>query len=1192
MFPKKLNLRFMPLLLLVLGHTITAQVTLTHNVGEIVASAPFACSPSKQARVFDLQDFGVAENEMFVINSLEIAYQIKLEEDFETFLHFYVYAIDDNFPASYPQAIPISRNFQVIQLETSPTSNGLTPVKMLKIDLDAPIHIPPNIKKILVEIEVSRNPFHLDIGLDIEEDIYPNRFYLASTQDETDASWVDSGDCPPHSYLTTDDYGYPNSHFYLKVFGNTETPPASCATPPISYREHGCDTDNDGFLEFDTSWFKDADRRFGFVVSYFDGQGNPIPAPFPDTYTNKTRHLEVITTRTFNTFAGTCEDVKFWFIVHDRPDAIKPTDLFACDEGNGFATFDASSIENQIIGAQTNVRVSYYDSNGDELPNFPAASYRNQEPYTQTITARVEKTSFPRCEKETTFDLIVQPRPKAGPVQDLIVPDDDGNGLGEFDTSNITSLVVNGQTGMDVSYFDALGSPLPSPLPNPFANTTPYHEVITVRVTNSSTGCFNETALNLRVSNTPIAMNPSDIYGCDEGNGYAHFDASSIETQIIGTQTGLDVAYLDANGQVLQDFPSVSYRNQNPYSQTVTVSITDPNDPTFHFETAFDLIVSPIPVAHALPNLIVRDDDGFAEFDTSEVEGVVVGNQTGMEVSYFDAQGSPLPYPLPNPYTNTVRQMETITVRVTDPLTNCYAETILNLQVLNIPSVGSPPDQYACDEGNGFGQFDVSSIQTQIIGSQTGLNVSYWDADGRELNNFPSNFYRNITPYSQTVTATVTDDSNPKFHAETTFNLIVSPLPVVHALPDLIVCDDDGIAEFDTSEVEGVVVGNQTGMEVSYFDAQGSLLPYPLPNPYTNTAPYMEMVMVRVTDPRTSCYVETPLTLRTSVSPSIPPLPNLFACDEGDGHGLFDTSGIETFIRGERSELQTVYLDTDGQVLPNFPSTSYKNQFPYSQTVTVRVYEAANSDCYSEASFDLVVIQPPALDLQETYYLCDLEPSRTITAAPDADSWTWVADDGTVRSTSPEVELSEEGTYTLFIGKVKNGINCESSTSFNLVRTAQTLIQQVVTGEDFSNDGHIQILASGDGHLEYSIDGERYQDDNIFYGLPGGIYTVYVRDRDGCGQDSREVVLLSYPRFFSPNNDGVNDYWQIEALRDFPDAVVHIYDRYGKFLGQIESEDIGWDGTFKGKPLPSSDYWFTLDLGDGREYKNHFTLKR
>ncbi|WP_425237680.1 T9SS type B sorting domain-containing protein [Ulvibacterium sp.] len=1361
---KKLDLLLIFVLCSALSHTLIAQVTLTHNVGEIVPNTPFSCSPTFTGRTFNLQDFGIAEDEELTINAAEIAYQIKMERELRAWVTFYVYAIDENFPASFSRTpSTLLGKSQLVELETSPTQNGLTPLKTLTANFNLPVTVPPNTKRILVEVEGR---------------LHPNSLHLASTEGETDSTWLNGG-CPPYGYDTAENYGYPDANAYLKVFGEAKVP-SGCSDYPVRGAARICDSDGDGIVQFDASHVGSSLSGWGKEITLYDSQGSQLPYPLPNPYTNTVPYEEVITIRAVDTINGGCQETTFTIRTEDPFDVEQPLDLYACDEGGGYAQFDVSSIETQVIGSQTGLNISYLDANGDELLNFPSASYRNQNPHSQTVYIKVAPSGTysndPLCYEETSFDLIVRPRPQALPLSDQVVQDNDGDGFAEFDTSGVESTVIGSQTGIDVSYFDAQGSPLPYPLPNPYTNSTPNLETITVRVTDPITGCFAETPLTLRASNTPIVMKPSDIYACDEGNGFAQFDVSTIESQVIGTQTGLNVSYLDTQGQVLQNFPSASYRNQNPYSQTVTISVTDQSDPTFHVETAFDLIVNPMPVAHALPDLIVCDDDGFAEFDTSEVVGVVVGSQTGMEVSYFDAQGSQLPHPLPDPYTNTVPHQETITVRVTDPLSNCYAETPLNLRVSNNPTVGNPPNLYACDEGNGFAKFDVTSIETQIIGTQTGLNVSYLDTQGQVLQGFPSMSYRNqepysqtitvrvengnnpdcyletsfnlvvnplpqaqsledlivqdedgdgfaefdtsgiessvlgsqtgmevsyfdtqgaplpsplpdpytnttpyqetITvvvtnpltgcsvetplnlrvlntptvesptdfyacdegngfahfdvssiesqiigtqtglnvsyldsngtvlqdfpsasygnrePYSQTVTVSVTDQSDPTFHAETAFDLIVSPLPVVHALPDLIVCDDDGITEFDTSGVEGAVVGNQTGLEVSYLDAQGSQLPYPLPNPYINSEPYLETITIVISNPLTGCTVETLLNFRTFEAPDIPPLPNLYACDTGDGHSLFDTSSLETQILGERSDLRISYLDVNGQELSGFPSASYRNEDAYSQTVTVRLAEEDSPRCYSEASFDLIVIQPPVIDLQETYYLCDQEPSRTISATPDADSWTWFADDGTILSSSSEVDLSKEGIYTLVMGKTQNGIYCESSAPFRLIRTEPTLIEQLNTGEDFSGDNRIEVLASGDGDLEYSIDGESYQDDNMFYELPGGTYTVYVRDKDGCGEDSRETILLDYPKFFSPNSDGINDRWKIEDLTDFPDAVVQIFDRYGKLLGRIRPGDSGWDGTFKGNPLPSSDYWFTLNLGDGREYKKHFALKR
>ena len=87
-------------------------------------------------------------------------------------------------------------------------------------------------------------------------------------------------------------------------------------------------------------------------------------------------------------------------------------------------------------------------------------------------------------------------------------------------------------------------------------------------------------------------------------------------------------------------------------------------------------------------------------------------------------------------------------------------------------------------------------------------------------------------------------------------------------------------------------------------------------------------------------------------------------------------------------------------------------------------------------------------------------------------------------------------------------------------------------------------------------------------------------------------MIVDYPKFFTPNNDGFNDYWQIKGINNYPNSSSLIYDRYGKLIALISSNDTGWDGRYNGKKMKSSDYWFTTDLGDGRTFSGHFTLKR
>ncbi|WP_373518854.1 T9SS type B sorting domain-containing protein [Pricia sp.] len=57
-------------------------------------------------------------------------------------------------------------------------------------------------------------------------------------------------------------------------------------------------------------------------------------------------------------------------------------------------------------------------------------------------------------------------------------------------------------------------------------------------------------------------------------------------------------------------------------------------------------------------------------------------------------------------------------------------------------------------------------------------------------------------------------------------------------------------------------------------------------------------------------------------------------------------------------------------------------------------------------------------------------------------------------------------------------------------------------------------------------------------------------------------------------------------------GTIFIFDRYGNLLGQIESRGLGWDGTYNGKSMPSSDYWFMAIGLNGKEFKGHLALKR
>lgn len=87
------------------------------------------------------------------------------------------------------------------------------------------------------------------------------------------------------------------------------------------------------------------------------------------------------------------------------------------------------------------------------------------------------------------------------------------------------------------------------------------------------------------------------------------------------------------------------------------------------------------------------------------------------------------------------------------------------------------------------------------------------------------------------------------------------------------------------------------------------------------------------------------------------------------------------------------------------------------------------------------------------------------------------------------------------------------------------------------------------------------------------------------------VQTIDYPLYFTPNGDGVHETWNIVGLGGQPDAKIYIFDRHGKLIKQISSTGAGWDGTYNGQQMPSTDYWFTVDYREQetvKQFKAHF----
>ena len=154
------------------------------------------------------------------------------------------------------------------------------------------------------------------------------------------------------------------------------------------------------------------------------------------------------------------------------------------------------------------------------------------------------------------------------------------------------------------------------------------------------------------------------------------------------------------------------------------------------------------------------------------------------------------------------------------------------------------------------------------------------------------------------------------------------------------------------------------------------------------------------------------------------------------------------------------------------------------------------------------------------------------------------------------------------------------------------------TSAPFDSNQIIEVtVTGGSGNYEYQLDGGIWQNNPVFQNVIGcQEHIVKVRDEEGCSNEPESVVtILSYPKFFTPNGDGYNDFWNIECLKNRT-GLISIFDRFGKLLKQFKTTSSGWNGSYNDALMPTSDYWFMVryfdENGLEKEFRSHFTLRR
>jgi gliding motility-associated-like protein len=324
----------------------------------------------------------------------------------------------------------------------------------------------------------------------------------------------------------------------------------------------------------------------------------------------------------------------------------------------------------------------------------------------------------------------------------------------------------------------------------------------------------------------------------------------------------------------------------------------------------------------------------------------------------------------------------------------------------------------------------------------------------------------------------------------------------------------------------------------------------------------------------------------------------VYTCEDSDNvigndEGRFNLRPKETEIKHELNLPDTSLFS----FFPTFQDAKLKtNVFSgivnsSSRRIWVRVDDRLLG-CNGIQSFDLIVNEAVEINLQENYTICydvTSNPPIIISGESTNNRYEWLDASNTVVSTAQNFRLTMPGIYTHIAYKTQNGITCSTSKEFEVsIKESPTFGELIVDTTTPNITLDIEII--GNSSYCYSLDnniflgnGTTYQ----FLNVNPGIATVYVKDIENCEPPiQKDVSIIGFPKFFTPNNDGSNDRWSVKGGTPtfFTKIDIVIFNRYGTVMHVITSENAeGWDGKYKGKTVPSGEYWYTANLIDFNE---------
>ena len=568
-----------------------------------------------------------------------------------------------------------------------------------------------------------------------------------------------------------------------------------------------------------------------------------------------------------------------------------------------------------------------------------------------------------------------------------------------------------------------------------------------------------------------------------------------------------------------------------------------------------------------------------------------------------------------DPILNVCPSNEITTYTVQAIYTNCNGDVITETDEVTVtfpgaPSITSPISDYRlCDnDGDGSETFDLTSKNDEIVNTQIDIILAFYNTETEA--NTDTNAIATPSAYisSGTETIWVRDINTEGCTSVGFFNLIIDTAPLFTEVPLFQICDDnttDGFTEFDLGSLYPTIVAGASNLTVSYYlteeDAEAGAVS-PLSSPYTNTI-NPQLIWARVEDDIAGCYGTFVIELNV-ISPLAGTPTPLIECDQtpNDGIAEFNLTEADTdIINGQTNNFVTYHetlaqaeAGTDALVSP------YTNTVPNIQTIFARLEEDVLG-CYDVTQVLLQVNPSPSITFPlSDYRLCDNDGdgSETFDLTSKFDEIVNTQTDITLAFYNTETDanthtnaIATPSTYTsssaetIWVSLSDNFTQCRAVAPLNLVVSPipddfDTLEINIC---DFINVG--DLIAYYPNITIYDSPESIQPLAPSVTLLPGDYYITQLINFN-CKSINRIKVNLSclpkIPDGFSPNEDGFNDYFNIQNLYDvFVEHKLKIFNRFGTLIFEGDNSK-KWDGKAdnSNKVVPVGTYFYLLELNN------------